>query len=265
MIPELPFDGVTLPQAPACYESSPWSWWAQTQDVYLLVVGLKGCVSFSVNGERRELAPWQAHLFPPHCVFEGKGEYLQNFSLRFKPKNLISPLGELSCQISDIKSMRQAIDEVLDHSLDDTPFGSQALRLNAMRLVMLFWKEQHLRDLSEVDRKILGIVDRLSGGKDLFRSGQQLADEVGVSRMHLSQRFAVLSGKNLNRFQIEKRLERACLLLQNTRWSMTDVASSIGYETAPFFVRQFKKEMGLTPGQYRSEVKEQLLRESKKM
>lgn len=45
----------------------------------------------------------------------------------------------------------------------------------------------------------------------------------------------------------------SCKLLQNTRISIQDVASSVGIEDACYFTKQFKKAKGLSPTQFRKQ------------
>ena len=45
-------------------------------------------------------------------------------------------------------------------------------------------------------------------------------------------------------------VERAKLLLMNTRLSITAIAEMCGYDNPSYFIRSFKSVTDMTPGQY---------------
>ena len=54
---------------------------------------------------------------------------------------------------------------------------------------------------------------------------------------------------------MRKRFQRALMLLVETELPVEQIAAKIGYENYSYFYRQFKAHYGVTPGQYRSEHK----------
>jgi len=54
----------------------------------------------------------------------------------------------------------------------------------------------------------------------------------------------------------ELRLKRACLLLQEGKNSITDVALDSGYMTVQYFSEVFKKRYGITPSEFRNHASE---------
>ena len=48
------------------------------------------------------------------------------------------------------------------------------------------------------------------------------------------------------------RIEKAQTLLKNTDRSITDVAIAVGVDDASYFARIFKKQMGVTPREYKA-------------
>lgn len=51
---------------------------------------------------------------------------------------------------------------------------------------------------------------------------------------------------------IKLRLEMACTLLNNTKYSIADTAQSVGYSDPRYFARLFQKHYGMTPTEYRN-------------
>ena len=58
--------------------------------------------------------------------------------------------------------------------------------------------------------------------------------------------------ENFSDYLWNMRMERAKFLLRNTQDSVEDICVAVGYENVSSFRRKFKKELGLTPSQYRN-------------
>ncbi len=77
------------------------------------------------------------------------------------------------------------------------------------------------------------------------------ADYVGRSYNYISLRFSQVTGEMFSEYLQRRRIKRACELLLTTDMSVTDVAHNVGYRIPSSFIRLFKRETGMTPGQYR--------------
>jgi LacI family transcriptional regulator len=81
----------------------------------------------------------------------------------------------------------------------------------------------------------------------------QILQHVALSRATLERRFQRVLGRS-PKAEIERvRLVRARRLLAETPYKLHRVARMIGYHTAAQFAVAFKRQTGLTPGQYRRE------------
>ena len=79
---------------------------------------------------------------------------------------------------------------------------------------------------------------------------EQLARQVGVSRTYLYKIFISHSGKSVQQYLLDLRLEAAMDMLKKTRRDITEIAYSCGFTDSPSFCRQFKKTTGRTPVSY---------------
>lgn len=84
-------------------------------------------------------------------------------------------------------------------------------------------------------------------------STRDVAADQFLSPNYLSARFHEETGKTISDFILEKRIKMSCKLLESTRMSIQDVASSVGIEDASYFTKQFKKSKGLSPMQFRKQ------------
>jgi len=80
---------------------------------------------------------------------------------------------------------------------------------------------------------------------------EQIASEVHMSEEAFSRFFSKMMNKPFFTFLNEYRTNVACQLLIETDLPVSDVAMASGYETLPFFYRQFGKFKKLSPKKYR--------------
>ncbi|NRP36860.1 Arabinose operon regulatory protein [Marinobacterium sp. xm-d-579] len=78
-----------------------------------------------------------------------------------------------------------------------------------------------------------------------------LAASVNLSKYHFVKRYRAITGTTpINRF-IQLKIERACYLLDTTAMEIKEIAFEVGYEDAYYFSRIFRKQIGISPSQYR--------------
>jgi transcriptional regulator GlxA family with amidase domain len=82
-----------------------------------------------------------------------------------------------------------------------------------------------------------------------------LADEVGISRSALVERFSRYLSEPPMAYLTRWRLQLAAESLQKTSRSVADIATDIGYQSEAAFSRAFRREFGQPPGRYRSDHK----------
>ena len=80
---------------------------------------------------------------------------------------------------------------------------------------------------------------------------EELARQTGISRSYLYRAFQAEFGCSPSVYLTRYRLRRACQLLRHSRLSIGAVAASVGYEDPCYCSRAFKRELGLSPSDYR--------------
>jgi AraC-like DNA-binding protein/mannose-6-phosphate isomerase-like protein (cupin superfamily) len=79
----------------------------------------------------------------------------------------------------------------------------------------------------------------------------ELADRVALSRSAFAAKFTQLVGEPPLRYLTRLRLNAATARLRSGNDKLSVIADAAGYESAPAFAKAFKRQFGVTPGEYR--------------
>jgi AraC-like DNA-binding protein len=100
----------------------------------------------------------------------------------------------------------------------------------------------HLRDAKDLmDRSYAEALDLDS-----------IASAAGYSRFHFVRAFRDAYGRTPRNYLSARRLERARELLRNANLTVTEVCFLVGFSSLGSFSALFKKEMQVTPSEYRA-------------
>ncbi|MGE5549722.1 MAG: response regulator transcription factor [Bacteroidota bacterium] len=83
---------------------------------------------------------------------------------------------------------------------------------------------------------------------------QTIASHVYLSQSYLCSLFKRTTGRTLNEFITETRIEKAKELLKDNRIKLLNVAYSTGFTDANYFSTVFKKQVGCSPSEYRERL-----------
>ncbi len=81
-----------------------------------------------------------------------------------------------------------------------------------------------------------------------------VADKFELSRQTVSKKFSQAFDVKLNDYITEVRMAKAKELLGTTNLSGHQIAEMVGYVDSSTFIRVFKKQYGITPGQYKKNI-----------
>ena len=110
-------------------------------------------------------------------------------------------------------------------------------------------QQQQLADLlyDAVWREIYKLYD------DENCCSQTIADQLGMSQSYLSRQFRAGTGMSINDAVQRVRIKKACELLEQSSLPVEQIARQVGYSNTKYFFTLFKKNIGKTPAQFRSE------------
>lgn len=118
-------------------------------------------------------------------------------------------------------------------------------------------KEESQLQLSEYDRKFMDKLTRLieanlSNGNLVV---EDLATELAVSRSVFFRKLKGLTGLAPVEFIKEMRVKKAAELIVSTDNNMSQIAYMVGFNDSRYFSKCFKAHYGMTPTEYRANVK----------
>jgi len=255
----LPLQNLRLLESASIFSNAtPWVWRSQQRDHYNLWICMEGSGQMCCGGKNYEIKPWTAFVLPPECVVSGEassdGENVRNFSAHWLPLETEVPFSDyplFGISLREVDTVQNHIQSLLRLSVYNDALSKQQSEWIVLQLLALLWREVQTPQETTADTVIYRQIERMRSGENLFRSVDDLADEANLSRIHYGRCFKRITKEAPNQFLIHQRVERACLLLRETDWTIDVLAERIGYSDVYFFSRQFKHVMGITPKQYR--------------
>lgn len=144
--------------------------------------------------------------------------------------------------------------------------GTDSLSQYLMGLILLYLssKMDHAtKDTSRTYRDTI-VAETLRYIDIQYRTANlsQMAEEFHQPLPVLSKMIKQETGMTFRELLMNKRFEKAGLLLIETNLPVEKVAVNIGYENQSYFHLQFKKRYGVTPRQYRMQQRRELLRKN---
>ncbi|TYP71060.1 response regulator transcription factor [Paenibacillus methanolicus] len=154
--------------------------------------------------------------------------------------------------ISEVAEDRGLVSPQLDGALrnsrdaaQEAPTLAELSRLVLQRIETLFGT---LGTFDSVSRKISGTIRFIKENySDPELTTQKIAAHSNFSHTYLCALFKKHTGKTLNEYITEVRMERAKELLKDSDLKLYEIASSIGYPGANYFSTLFKKHTGCSP------------------
>ncbi len=102
--------------------------------------------------------------------------------------------------------------------------------------------------------RVMKVINKNLNNSDL--SVDSIADEVGISRVHLHRKMKELTGQTPHDFIRNLRLKQAANLLASQNMNITEVMYACGFNNAASFSTIFKRFYGMSPREYMNEHRE---------
>lgn len=231
--------------------------------LFLLV---KSNAIFYINGKRNLVKKNSYVLLQPKtpCMYQGANEIYEDdwffFNMTDEEKSELLEKG----LVFDTPVFLGNIEEIssLIHQISYNHFSADIYH---EEIKILLTSVLFLKTAQQAKLKIIQSPDVLASKNDrltylrtrlfeepaLFSDIDEMADFMNLSRSGFQHLYSHTFGVSVIRDVIKGRIEKAKSLLSRTNFSITEISNKCGYKSEFHFMRQFKKETGLTPTEFR--------------
>lgn len=112
---------------------------------------------------------------------------------------------------------------------------------------------------TEITDDEINIVDKVKHYLELNRdkdiTSEDICRHIGCSRSLVSHQFKACTGVGIREYLTMLRLEDAKILLKNSNLTITDIAFTVGFSSSNYFTNVFKKAAGMSPSEYRKQIR----------
>lgn len=144
-----------------------------------------------------------------------------------------------------------------DRLLHSTEYSEEAVKADCVYLLQKLGSQiHHSIDLNEEDI-IVKAKKYIHTFYDQDIQLNDIADAISISKFYLSRIFKAKTGENIKDYLLKVRLEKAKQLLQKN-YNVKEVAYKTGFNNPSYFSKCFKKEMKISPGEYKEQQSDQL-------
>ena len=229
--------------------------------VFGLLYLFAGHIIYTFDNCVIELKPGDIIFLPKGSNYEvnfdikkGKVEdFLINFDI--VGNGDFSDIHELTCILNDsTKALFTYFKDVIDaYREKDKPFLTNAyfyLCLDALQTVL---RSKNSNEELLIFKKAAKML-----AENIEMSVDEISRDMHMSRSAFQKKFKEYFGTSPIEYRMEKRIEKARLLLQTTDMPIKEIADSLGFYDTAYFYRIFEKRCLLTPKKYRETVKPDL-------
>lgn len=235
---------------------------------------IKGEGSYDVGGVGYWAKAGDIFIIPPNVPhFEVKSQR-QPFEIMFimvkhygkGSKRLIDIIKRLQGRIhlAQETKIKDIFKDIYNEIIIKNPGYLSIIDAKLKILYLLLYREIHMSSLSDKKKNLKMITSErnryvIGEVKQLIMKNIEknltinfIAQNFYYHPNYLSQLIKNDTGKSLNEYIIGLRMERAMEMLSSTDSSIEQIAASLGFSSTEYFYKRFKKEVGMTPNQYRS-------------
>jgi AraC-like DNA-binding protein len=255
--------------------------YSESHDFWELCFVGSGDVTVTKDDETIMLNNGELILIPPesiHSYFSSEGNTTKAFVICFESSSsALKALGGMKFLSDEV--LRSCMESVIAESsntfrmnaeehlevLEEPNLGGQQAIIIQLEYLFIYL----LRELSRQKNSAVVFLDGENFYSDLSKivlrfferhikenlTLDDVCKRMNYSRSFLCKTFKKQTGETLMGCFARMRIEGAAKLLETTDWQVTKVASYLGFPEAKYFGALFKKYMGISPSEYRNEIK----------
>ena len=154
------------------------------------------------------------------------------------------------------KKIEQMFVEMAEEFEKDSPHKEFILQGMLFRLLLTVYEEKlpadHVtRNLTPLTPPIMDAIVFIEDNYAKNPALEQAAQVAGFTPAYFSRLFSAQLGKSYTEYLDSVKMQHVLILLTRTKKSIMEIAEETGYCHGNYLNSQFKKRMGMTPGEYR--------------
>lgn len=238
-------------------ESHPSHW----HDYYEFEILLEGSAIHSFGDKTYEMKPGDSYLITPiesHGIEFCSPSRMLNFrfNVDFFPKKIstfLSSLTNATLRFNDPETQYIFTRiEKISEDIPVSPFHHELVQSIMSEILIVFIRNLDIQKTSNTAiplvQQAIKIINK-NFREDL--SLKHVADKLSVTPKYLGSIFMKNMNINFNDYLNNLRLKYACNLLLTTDFSIKEIAYNSGYNSEQYFLYVFKKQIHLTPSEYK--------------
>ena len=235
---------------------------AHMHDAVEIIYVLNGSMEVTVGGKRVVLLPGDTAIAFPGVVhsYDAVSDDIKGIMIMFLP----GIIDEYNMPLRTMRPTDPAIKLINRHPDMDTAIRRAAEltepRLKIAYLHVVLACVINCLDLVPAEKQqVAKLTDKvLQYVSNHFTEALSLdntAEALGISRIYLSHIFSQQLHINFRQYINTLRINRACKLMRDPSYSITQIAFMCGYENQRTFHRAFLDQCGMKPNEYRARQK----------
>ena len=107
------------------------------------------------------------------------------------------------------------------------------------------------------DARVAQVIKYINENYNHITDIEQIADHFFISKYHLCRIFNKNLGIPLITYLNTIKIREACAMMRHGHSNLTDVAMACGFNSSSYFCKVFKNEKGISPTEYKKQLKSQ--------
>lgn len=242
---------------------------------YIFILSISGSATLKIDLADIDLCPPHGLIIAPNKIFRclSISEDAKALGIAINrdkfPKAMIERLDSLYLDSSPFIVTEERREELLKifDILDNRANGDTIVSghhktslLLARSFAAIMVESLHSRTIKEHSDKLtaLPLLSRLASlfenNLHISRLPSHYASLLGITPTYLNDKLRPVLGINISRYIQQESVLQACRLLVLTDLSIQMIADKLGYDSSPYFTRQFTKIIGMSPSAFRKSL-----------
>lgn len=203
--------------------------------------------------------------FTPFKYFPNRDEYIDDY-LHFSPENpddfiqkLYFPLN-IPIPISNNNSISKIMESILEEFKFPKKNTPKTMELLIDLLMIRVGEQWELADQDNINnphyKDLLKIRDLIRKNPEKVWTIEELADQAHLSNAYFQVLYKKTFGISCINDVIQCKMAASKNLLSSTNLTIAQISKGLGYNDSCHFIRQFKKNTGITPGAFRKKARD---------